>query len=545
MGKPKAPEAPDYAAAATAQGEANLNSALASNFLNQVSQVGPTGSLTYTNDPSRSYTLPDGTVIPGTIATTTLSPEQQRLYDQNVALSTSLNDLAAQGIGYVGDAVSTPLDTSNLPALVGSVGNTSTGIQSQVPGTGYQTSVPTTTLQSSVPTAALQSSIPTTNVQSSVPTTNVQSSVDFSNASAAPTLDSFTGQRDQITDAMMARLQPYIDRDREALRTQLNNQGIGQGTEAYGWDMDQFQRGVNDQRIAALLAGDTEQQNLFNNAMSLRNQGTSEALAAGNFANNAAAQEFSQNLSAGNFANNAADQSFNQGLAAGNFANSAANQEFNQSLSAGNFANTAANQEFNQSLAAGNFSNAVSDAMFNQQMAQAGFNNTAQQQEYNQMLNSASLSNSARTQGLQEAEFLRTEPLNILNALRTGNQASIPTFGNVGTGVGITPAPIYSATQDAYNSALQNYNIQAQQYGGLLGGLASLGGAAIMASDRRLKKNIQLLGIRQDGLGIYSYEYLWADKPSIGVMADEVVLMRPEALGPSIAGYATVNYGAL
>lgn len=545
MGKPKAPEAPDYAAAATAQGEANLNSALASNFLNQVSQVGPTGSLTYTNDPSRSYTLPDGTVIPGTIATTTLSPEQQRLYDQNVALSTSLNDLAAQGIGYVGDAVSTPLDTSNLPALVGSVGNTSTGIQSQVPGTGYQTSVPTTTLQSSVPTAALQSSIPTTNVQSSVPTTNVQSSVDFSNASAAPTLDSFTGQRDQITDAMMARLQPYIDRDREALRTQLNNQGIGQGTEAYGWDMDQFQRGVNDQRIAALLAGDTEQQNLFNNAMSLRNQGTSEALAAGNFANNAAAQEFSQNLSAGNFANNAADQSFNQGLAAGNFANSAANQEFNQSLSAGNFANTAANQEFNQSLAAGNFSNAVSDAMFNQQMAQAGFNNTAQQQEYNQMLNSASLSNSARTQGLQEAEFLRTEPLNILNALRTGNQASIPTFGNVGTGVGITPAPIYSATQDAYNSALQNYNIQAQQYGGLLGGLASLGGAAIMASDRRLKKNIQLLGIRQDGLGIYSYEYLWADKPSIGVMADEVALMRPEALGPSIAGYATVNYGAL
>lgn len=545
MGKPKAPEAPDYAAAATAQGEANLNSALASNFLNQVSQVGPTGSLTYTNDPSRSYTLPDGTVIPGTIATTTLSPGQQRLYDQNVALSTSLNDLAAQGIGYVGDAVSTPLDTSNLPALVGSVGNTSTGIQSQVPGTGYQTSVPTTTLQSSVPTAALQSSIPTTNVQSSVPTTNVQSSVDFSNASAAPTLDSFTGQRDQITDAMMARLQPYIDRDREALRTQLNNQGIGQGTEAYGWDMDQFQRGVNDQRIAALLAGDTEQQNLFNNAMSLRNQGTSEALAAGNFANNAAAQEFSQNLSAGNFANNAADQSFNQGLAAGNFANSAANQEFNQSLSAGNFANTAANQEFNQSLAAGNFSNAVSDAMFNQQMAQAGFNNTAQQQEYNQMLNSASLSNSARTQGLQEAEFLRTEPLNILNALRTGNQASIPTFGNVGTGVGITPAPIYSATQDAYNSALQNYNIQAQQYGGLLGGLASLGGAAIMASDRRLKKNIQLLGIRPDGLGIYSYEYLWASKPSIGVMADEVALIRPEALGPSIAGYATVNYGAL
>ena len=179
MGKPKTPKALTMQLLRQHKARRISTRRWQSNFLNQVSQVGPTGSLTYTNDPSRSYTLPDGTVIHGTIATTTLNPEQQRLYDQNVALSTSLNDLAAQGVGYVGDAVSTPLDTSNLPALVGSVGNTSTRDSKQVPGTGYQTSVPTTTLQSSVPTAALQSSIPTTNVQSSVDFSNAKCRADF------------------------------------------------------------------------------------------------------------------------------------------------------------------------------------------------------------------------------------------------------------------------------------------------------------------------------------------------------------------------------
>jgi hypothetical protein len=47
MSKPQAPAPPDYAAAATAQGQANENSALATNYLNQVNQVGPYGSLTY------------------------------------------------------------------------------------------------------------------------------------------------------------------------------------------------------------------------------------------------------------------------------------------------------------------------------------------------------------------------------------------------------------------------------------------------------------------------------------------------------------------
>jgi SOS response regulatory protein OraA/RecX len=73
---------------------------------------------------------------------------------------------------------------------------------------------------------------------------------------------------------MMQRLQPSIDRDRAALDTKLANQGITNGSSAYNNDQGVFQQGVNDQRIAALLAGDQEQQNDFNRGLARRSSGT-------------------------------------------------------------------------------------------------------------------------------------------------------------------------------------------------------------------------------------------------------------------------------
>lgn len=77
--------------------------------------------------------------------------------------------------------------------------------------------------------------------------------------------------------------------------------------------------------------------------------------------------------------------------------------------------------------------------------------------------------------------------------------------------------------------------------GGLLG---ALGGIASIFSDRRLKTDIAKLGELPDGLGVYSYRYIWGE-PATGVMADEVAALRPWALGPEINGFATVNMGAL
>lgn len=86
-----------------------------------------------------------------------------------------------------------------------------------------------------------------------------------------------------------------------------------------------------------------------------------------------------------------------------------------------------------------------------------------------------------------------------------------------------------------------------KQSGGGKSGLGNaLGmGASILASDRRLKKNIKKLGEYKDGLGIYQYSYINGSGPHVGVMADEVAQLRPEALGPVMDGYATVNYALI
>lgn len=436
MGKPDAPDPPDYAAAAREQGTANVNSAIASNFLNQVSQFGPNGSLTYSYNPGNGYTLPDGTVVPAVTATTTLSPEQQRLLDQNNQISGNLNDLAIDGIGYVARAAANPVGPEGLPSMTAGLAT------NPLSGTAAPTGL------------------------------SVQGNYDLSGVGAMPNAADFAGQRDQITKAYMDRLQPYIDRDRAALDTKLANQGITQGSEAYGWDRAIQGRNENDQRIAALLAGDQQQQNLFNNAMGIRQQGVGEAISQGNFNNQSQNQQFAQNQQALSNINNAAQGNFAQGLAAGQFGNQ------------------------------------------------------------------------ARSQALQEADYFQNAPLNILNALRTGNQVQMPQFGNVAGGAQIAAPPIYNAASDQYAAQMQNYNAQLQANNGLMQGIAGIGSAAIMASDRRLKKNIRKLFTRLDGLGVYLYQYIWG-KWHIGVMADEVAVLRPDALGPSMGGFMTVNYGVL
>lgn len=84
--------------------------------------------------------------------------------------------------------------------------------------------------------------------------------------------------------------------------------------------------------------------------------------------------------------------------------------------------------------------------------------------------------------------------------------------------------------------------------GGVLQGIGSIASAAAGPggfSDRRLKTNIRKIGEFADGLGRYVWTYIWGGPEYEGVMADEVEALRPWALGPKVAGYATVNYGAL
>lgn len=82
--------------------------------------------------------------------------------------------------------------------------------------------------------------------------------------------------RQRVENALMARMNPSLKQDEEALRARLANQGLQYGSEAYGNAMrDQSQR-VNDARFAAIAQGGEEMQRSQQMSLAARNQQLNE-----------------------------------------------------------------------------------------------------------------------------------------------------------------------------------------------------------------------------------------------------------------------------
>jgi hypothetical protein len=64
-------------------------------------------------------------------------------------------------------------------------------------------------------------------------------------------------------------------------------------------------------------------------------------------------------------------------------------------------------------------------------------------------------------------------------------------------------------------------------------------------SDIRLKHDIMLLGRLENGLGFYRFVYNGEEKPYVGVMAQEVRMVKPEAVVRGRDGYLRVLYHRL
>ena len=60
-----------------------------------------------------------------------------------------------------------------------------------------------------------------------------------------------------------------------------------------------------------------------------------------------------------------------------------------------------------------------------------------------------------------------------------------------------------------------------------------------------LKHDIVRLGSLPDGLGIYRFRYNWSDQVYVGVIAQEVMKVRPDAVVRGSDGYLRVDYDRL
>jgi hypothetical protein len=77
------------------------------------------------------------------------------------------------------------------------------------------------------------------------------------------------------------------------------------------------------------------------------------------------------------------------------------------------------------------------------------------------------------------------------------------------------------------------------------GGGGAGGGGGGGWSDRRLKRDITRLGVSPSGLPIYAFQYVWGGPRYIGVMAQDLLKLRPDAVILDESGYFKVDYSLI
>lgn len=326
--KGSAPKAPDYAAAARETAAGNADAARISAKANRVDQYTPYGNLTYFNPTSNQL--------------------NESAY--NAAMQKYQSDLAAYNKG--GSSTQSPIvpGMSNLPGYgAGASVTAPTAPTREQFMTGYDPDrwalkVDLSPEQQQLLDAQNKTSIGLAGLQNQGLdyVSNMLSRPFDQGALPAQTVNAGeTGQ-----DAILRRLQPTMDRQDEALRSRLQNQGITIGSDAYGAEMYNQAQKNNDMQLAAAIRG-------------------------------------------------------------------------------------------------------------------------------------IDVGNQARQQSIQEQSFFRNEPLNTLNAVRTGAQVTNPSFTNVPQQQTTAGPDMLSAANMQYGAAMNAYNADQAAGAGLMGGLFSLGSAAM------------------------------------------------------------------
>lgn len=191
-----------------------------------------------------------------------------------------------------------------------------------------------------------------------------------------------------------------------------------------------------------------------------------------------------------------------------------------------------------EARAAGQFSNAAQSQQFGQNAHEAQFGNQVRQLGFQNRAAKADRINAARQAMLQERLALRNQPLNEISALMSSSQVTTPQFAPLHR-QGIEAAQPAQYMQDAYNAQLQAHQAQQQGLFGLAGG--AMQGIMGLMSDRRVKTDIEPVGKLDNGLTVYSFRYKHGGPQQIGLMADEVEKIAPDAV-KSLAGIKHVDY---
>lgn len=250
MGKKAAPPpAPDLvgAAKATAEGnQANLNAQTIANRPNQVDAQG--NSIQWTQDPTTGQWSQKESYSAG----------NQALYDKQMANAQGLSDTAAGLLGRAQASASQPLDLSGLPTL-----------------SGYDPSK-----LAEVDPNAITQGLP---------------GMGKTDWSGLTKLDPSFGAVQEVSDAMMGRMAPLRQQQRESELQRLQNQGLSANSEAYQRALRRLDMGDTDANQQALLGGMSAYNDIFNRGLSANQQEINRQFGMSDRADSQNQQQFGQN----------------------------------------------------------------------------------------------------------------------------------------------------------------------------------------------------------------------------------------------------------
>ncbi len=104
----------------------------------------------------------------------------------------------------------------------------------------------------------------------------------------------------------------------------------------------------------------------------------------------------------------------------------------------------------------------------------------------------------------------------------------------------------YGATRAGQNISYGNARAEASKIGvNNLLNIAGTAAKAYAASDVRLKRDIVRVGAMPSGLPIYEFSYVWGPERHRGVMAQEALMYKPEAVAVDEYGYLAVDYAQI
>jgi len=166
-------------------------------------------------------------------------------------------------------------------------------------------------------------------------------------------------------------------------------------------------------------------------------------------------------------------------------------------------------------------------------------------QQFGQQQNLAALSGNQRNQALQEAFAMQSRPLDLVSALRTGSQVQQPQFQNFAQQETVAGPNMMQAANLDYQGQIGLFNAgeaRDERTQNMM-----MQAAGMFMSDRRTKENIVKIGVLDNGLNFYKFDY----KPEfkdiaghgsfVGVMADEAQAI-PDAVIRQSNGYDMVDY---